>query len=361
MIPFAFMSGRGIASAAQVETWYVDPGTAGGAEDGTSWANAYLSLNATVAARCNKTFTVPIRILCRTTGSTPDTVRVNTGALGQMVTSASNYLQIVGDAGSRPGTSWDASKYHLSVAFNPSGGSGRGAGVCFANSRSHVYVDGIQATVSSVAGLDVTCELFYTSEDSGNHATCYYSNLLIKGINDAGTGGQYTRGISVIYGVNMYNCIIYNLGSAAGSSPVKNHGSSKFYSCTFLGNSSSIVTFDQSDDSDGNGDTICKNCYAGGASFQDYDITAPATITMTNCASSDTTASGTAPIDSVPASTATFTSVTANSQDLALAVGSSLAAGAGANTSGDASPFNFTTDITGASRGSSWSIGAVQS
>jgi hypothetical protein len=335
------------------EDYVVDPSAVTSTEDGTE-ANPYKSMSAARAAKCNKAYILPIRIRCRTSGSVSDTTRSSDELLGQEVRSSTNYLLIVADTGHRAGRSWNAAKYNLSVPF----ASGAGAGVAFKNSHSYCYVDGLQISVSSQAGQDASCEVVYTSEDAGNHQTCLFSNCLIKGTRDAGAGG-ITRGISVIYGVNMFNCIIYDMGSAAGSSPVKNHGSSTFGSCTFISHGSgAIITFDHTVDLDGNGTCILKNCYAGGATFHDYDI-GSGTVTMTNCGSSDTTAVGTSPQVSKPVSTTHFNNVTAGSQDWGLP-GTSALKGNGIDTSGSAAPFNFTTDIEGTTRSAPWDIGAVK-
>ncbi len=346
------------SSAATMETWYVDP-SFGGTSDGTN-ANPYKSLMDALTNKCNKTFTLPIQIICRTSSSVKDTTRVNTGTLGQMVTSSTNYLQVLTDGSNRAGPTWDTTKYNLTCDFDPGAGNGRGAGVSFANAHSYVYVDGLQISVGSVAGLDVTCEIVYTSEDSGNHTTCRYSNCAIKGIYDTGTGGQYTRCMSVIFGVNLWNVIMYGAGSAVGSSPLKNHGSSNIYSGTFIGDPSAITTCDFSNDGDGNGTSVIKNTYAGNASFHDYDFTAPASATMTTCGSSDSTATGTGAVTGKAVNTTQFTNVTHNSENWNLPGSSALKSPAGTDTSGSSAPFNFTTDIAGTSRGSSWSIGAVQ-
>ncbi len=344
---YFYSTAGGVAS----ELYYVDPSAAGSSEVGTQ-ANPYLSLMNCLDARANKTFTLPIFAECSTSGSTPDTERVNIGALGQMVTSGTNYLQIRSGSGHRPGTSWDATKYNLSCAF----ASGAGAGVCIANDKSYVYVDGLQISISSHAGQDASAEIIYTGENTGNHNTCRYSNLLIKGQRDSGAGG-ITRGMSIIYGVTAWNLIIYDCGSAAGTSPIKNHGSSKFYSCTFISHGSgAIITADFSNDGDGNGTTILKNCYAGGATFHDYDV-GSGTVTMTNCGSSDTTADGTAPQTSKAVNTTQFTNVTAGSQNWALPSGSALE-NTGVDTTSDAAPLNFTDDIAGTARSGTWDIGA---
>ena len=65
-----------------MEVWYVDPGSTAGSPDGTT-GHPYLSLQAALVAKCNKTFTEAIQIRCRTTGDKPaDTTRVDMTELG---------------------------------------------------------------------------------------------------------------------------------------------------------------------------------------------------------------------------------------------------------------------------------------
>lgn len=79
--------------------------------------------------------------------------------------------------------------------------------------------------------------------------------------------------------------------------------------------------------------------------------------TKTTCASADT--SGSTGLQNIPYDTTTFTNVTSGSEDLHLVAGSDLI-DAGTNTSGDASPMDFTTDIDGETRSGTWDIGASE-
>jgi hypothetical protein len=315
-----------------MEVYYVDPSAAGSSEDGST-GNPYLSLNAALAGKCNKTFTDAIQLRCRTSGSTPDTTRAYDGGLTSMVTSASNYLEIVAETGHRAGLAWDATKYHLYPAY------GTQAGTALGLSHDYIRVDGLQIGISTQTN---TAEIVYWS----NGDTGRLTNCLIRGTDSS---AQLTRGLSSIDGVNLINCVFYAIGSNVGSSCIKNHGDSKYYNCTFI-QSSGIIAVDITD-----GTCVAKNCYAGGATFKCYNVEAAGSLAMTTCASSDTTGSG--GLTNIAVNTTNFTNVTPGSEDWHIPSGSALK-DTGTDTSGDAAPFNFTTDIEGGTRGPSWDIGA---
>lgn len=88
---------------------------------------------------------------------------------------------------------------------------------------------------------------------------------------------------------------------------------------------------------------LAKNCYVSAT-------TCYSGLTLTTCASSDTT--GSSGLQSIAASTSVFTNVTAGSEDFHLVSGSPLI-DAGTDLSGD-----FTTDIDGATRSGTWDVGA---
>jgi len=335
--------GGGGGGEPTMEVYYVDPSESGSSQTGTT-EEPYLSLNACLAAKCNKTFTLPIQIRCRTSGSTADTVRVYDGALGQFVASADNYLEIVAETGHRAGTVWDATKYHLTPAFIP----GSGAGTALALNHNYIRIDGLQIGISSISGQSgEAAELCYLAQAS----TGYMANCLIKGSNVSNSGANnILRGISSINGINVYNTIIDIRTSHAGNQGVKNHSDSNLYSCTIMAGAGTAV--DVAD----NSHIVAKNCYMQG-DYLSLAVTATnSTLTQTTCATSDTlsTVSG---LRSIAVNTTNFTNVTANSENWSLPSGSALI-DVGTDTSGDAAPFNFTTDIDGDTRSGTWDIGA---
>lgn len=320
----------GVGGSAAIETWYVDPSASGSTQDGTT-ANPYLSLNAALAGKCNKTFTLPIQIRCRTSSSTPDTVRASTAALNQMVTSATNYLEIVAETGNRAGGSWDATKYHLYPAYSVQ------SGTAFEPDKNYIRVDGLQIGISSQTAI---AEMVYWGGSFGR-----ISNCLLKGANHASL--QF-RGLVTIQGITAWNLIIYNVG--VNGRAVHVHNDCSFYSCTFIGSPDLCVYILD-------GTSIFKNCYAySGGGFPAYFGEAGATLTLTTSAASDT--SGTAGLDNIAYSTANFVNVTPGSEDFHLPSGSALDA-TGTDTSGDAAPLNFTTDMDGAARTGTWDVGPL--
>lgn len=323
----------GTAAAPTQETFYVNTDYSGGGSTG-SLAKPYINLQTCIAARCNKTFTLPIVIYC--SGAARDTIRVNTGGLGQFVASAGKELRIYGNFA---GTTKDSSKYGIETAF----ASGAGAGMCMALSNGYIWIEGVQVGQSTLSGQNAAAEIVYWS--SGN--TGYMKNFLVYGCNDSNAANT-TRGFSSINGINLINGIICDLGAGVGTG-IKNHQNSNFYSLTVKGpTASGGCALDISD-----GTCVGKNLYLSGPVSIIYGT---GTLAQTTVATSDALANGTA-LDNIAWSTANFTNVTAGSVDVALPTGSALK-NVGTDTSGDASPFNFTTDITGATRSGTWDIGA---
>ncbi len=330
----------------ETEVYYVDP-SFGGTPDGTT-TNPYPSLMGAMSAKANKIFVNPIQIRCRTSGSVADTTRMDDGSLGQMTTSASCYLEIVAESGHRAGTSWDATKYNITPAFVS--GSGAGTGTALHLQHDYTRVDGLQIGISGISGSGTeSIELVYPTK--GN--TGYIANCYIKGSNINNSTWGILRGISSISGINVFNTIIDIRSSNLGNQGIKNHSASFIYSSIVMAGAGTGM--DVANDSS----IVAKNCYMQGdlASFS-VDPT-NASLTQTTCATSDSL-SDTVALRNIAVNTTTFTNVSSGTENWALPVGSPLLAPAGTDTSGDAAPFNFTTDILGNQRGSSWSVGEVQ-
>ena len=303
-----------------MEVWYVDPGSIAGSPDGTT-GHPYLSLQAALVAKCNKTFTEAIQIRCRTTGDKPaDTTRVTDDALTQFVASAEYPLTICADTGHRASTFWDPTKYRLFPAYSTQ------AGTAILISEAYVRLDGLQIGISSQTAA---AEIVYWSGASGVMSGC-----LVRGTNDT---TYLTRGVSIIVGLTIIKSLFYALGTI--SAIVKNHGNSTFYNCTFIGGGGNLGV----DINDGT--CVAKNCYAGG-STNDYWVEAGHSLARTTCASSDAT-SGSVGLCSKPVNAANFKSVTTDDEDYAIPdVGSALYH-AGTDTSTEDPPLDFTTDING--------------
>ena len=277
------------------------------------------------------------------TWTSPDTTAVNVSSI---TTDVDHYLDIYTTPTARHKGVWNtADGYCLHVSNgNPSLG---------VTSMAYVRIDGLQIDTHTPSGNGK-----YPFYDSGTVADgangLWLSNTIFRGHADV----TKTQALVYFDAPNrdfwMWNCIGINLKAIAGNDGVytnisTTYGTGKIYSCAFVGGATCY--------SRGTGVLAMKNCYGGGSSSEDF--TGGANMVMTNCASEDTTASGTGCITGVAYDTDTFVSVTLGSEDLHLAAdGLSPLQGAGVNTSGESSPLSFTVDIGGATRDSSWDIGA---
>lgn len=315
------------------ERYYVDPSDTGSLDLGTD-AEPFKALQTALSTVCNKTFSEPIQIRCRTSGSVADTTRVNESGLGQMAPSATNYLEIIAETGHRASTAWDTSKYHLYPAYSVQ------AGTAINITHGYVRIDGLQIGISSMTS---NAELVYWSQGS----TGRMSNCHIKGPSDT---TYWSRGISLINGITMWNCII-QINTHTSSACVQNHGNSSFYGCTFIGGGTQTVHV-------ADGTCVAKNCYAGGGSGSAYAVTT-GSLTQTTCAASDTTATDAA-LDNIAVNTTNFTNVTSGSEDWALPGTGSALYGVGTSSLTDDPPGSaaLSVDINGVTRTTTWDIGA---
>lgn len=333
--------GGGPPYAPTQETYYVDP-SFGGTSYGSS-SNPYKSLNAAIAARCNKTFTMPIQIICRTSGSTVDTTRVDTGGLGQMVPSSTNYLLISADAGHEAGTSWDSSKYSLVVPYASSTGTAMNL------PTSYVRIENLQIGISGTQSG--TAEIVYWSGTD-----LRMSGSIIKGLNSS---TQVTRCMSISTNTStckLWNNIFYGIGANTGGATtnLQNHGNTDVYSCTFVGYGS--INVNNASD----GVMRMTNTYCGGAITAAISDQSSGNLTQSYNISSDSTASGTGSQTTKAVNTTQFTNVTTGSENFAIPGSGSALYHSGTDTSGGTAPLNFTTAIGGATRSSPWDVGAAK-
>ena len=267
---------------------------------------------------------------CRCTGGTADTggyVYIN-----GWTTSATQYIKIWTDTSEsyRHNGAWQTgNKYRLSLSNT----------VGIENNETDIVIDGLQIEITSA---------------NGNYQTNVYAaaaiiikNCVIKGHTNASYVGG---GISLAGPGNTYvlNCTIYNFNAAeTNSMPMAINGAGTYYiyNCTLIGGYQGLKN--------SAGTVYAKNCYSrsnGGLSYN-------GTMTLTTCASSDTT--GTAGLQSIALNTTNFVNVTSGSEDFHLPLGSALI-GVATNLYNDAA-YPFQTDIDGQDRGgaaASWDIGA---
>ncbi len=271
----------------------------------------------------------------------PDTTGVNAQSL---TTDATHYIRIYTPTSTtaevnqsqRAAGKWDTTKWYLSPTDNYAINVG---------SIDFIKLDGLQLTNVSPTVVNRNILNFL---DNGAFNEADLSNSIIKASGDP-TYNQNGINISAANAkVNIWNTILFNfvpnLSNETGIL-TSSSNSVNIYSSTVI---NARVGIRQT-----GGTVVCKNTYAGGGALSDYF----GTITKTTCASRD--ASGTAGLTGIATSTATFINVTPGSEDYHITSGSALK-GVGTNTSGDSSPLNFTTDIDGQSRGSTWDIGADQ-
>lgn len=251
--------------------------------------------------------------------------------LSGWTTDSTRYISITVIPSCRHNGTWDESKYFI---------TGNVDDQAFNSWVGNLYVVGVQC---STGGYERAC--FYNgpigsaaynvfdrciglSSRSSGIIQCWYSN---------GSSGSKTYvinsiGISRSNTANANNAVFYSGGS----------GNITAYSCIGVGGYNITKTVSS-------GTITAKNCYGGGSASTVYSGGS-----LTTCASSD--ASGNIGLRTVAYSTVNFNSVTSGSENFRLKTGSVLIS-SGTNTSGESAPLNFTNDIIGQERGSTWSIG----
>lgn len=319
--------------------YYVDPDVSGGAGDGSTWANAYSSLNAAETAQDgNITAGNAVVFVCGHNGAsqtTADTAAVNVFG---WTTDADSYVAIRTETADRHTGLWSDAKYRLTIADSKA----------LQISEDYVRVEGLQVAVTHTSAANQSA--LYVSAQATSDIRI--NDTLVKHAAD-NTNAQ--QGIYLSGGIaTVWNCAAYGLGTTAlftnGAMVVT--GTMTVYSSTLIGGYAGLrVT---------TGSTCtAKNVYARGGTVS---FSNAGTLTATYCASSDLTADdfgATGCVVSVAFDTDTFVNVTAGSVDLHLAAdGLSPLMGAGIDTSGESAPLNFTTDFDGQTRDATWDIGA---
>lgn len=324
-------------------TYYVDTDVSGGTGDGSSWANAYSSLNAAENARdADITGGNAVRFLCR--GSTnADTAAVTVQG---WTTDSDSYVSIVADSEDRHAGVWSDSKYRLVVSD--------AIGITIV--EDYVRVDGLQIKVINPTANARYC-INYQSISVTNNEIWISNNILVghghATFTQDGINGNDNDAI-----VHSWNNIIYGIGSPAGSRCILANGAIfNIYSSTVIGGQHGIRN--------GTGTINVKNTFAGGSSAEDF-LWGSGTLNKVNCASEDGSADDTGANETatncdinIAIDTDTFVNVTGGSEDFHLAAdGASPLVDQGVDTSGEGAPLNFTTDIVGATRTGTWEIGA---
>jgi hypothetical protein len=238
-----------------------------------------------------------------------------------ITTDSTHYLHIYTVGDSRHDGKWKSTGYIYQNSF-------------YITAVNYVIVDGLQILLpdyNGAAGFR-TLDAF----DSGGNSQIIIRNNLIRGVSGSYTGHRgmllgYTTYPPKVY---VYNNIIYNIPTNEDCRGIKTTADAYVYNCIVQGGESAIYREV--------GTLIVKNCYAAttgsGGCYK-------GTMTKTTCASSDTT--GSTGLQNIAYSTDNFVNVTSGYEDLHLSGTGSALYHTGTDTSGDAAPMNFTTDIDG--------------
>jgi len=312
--------------------YYVDTDVVGGAGDGSSWANAYSSLNAAEQARDGDiTAGNAVALNCR--GAAADTAAVTVFG---WTTDADSYVRIYTEQANCHSGVYTTAKYRLEVAN----------AVALTLEEDHIRVEGLQIIKSSTSASGQHCVIadYQAASNDIRLHTC-----LIK---QAGNGtytetGVYLSDADLV--VTISNCVVYGIGAAGGTAISANQvTTTNVYGCTIV-STGATNGFGLRRVA---GTVTAKNCYArgeAGAAFL-------GTISLTTCASSDTT--GSTGLQNIAINTTNFTNVTAGSEDFRLPLGSALIGVGTTLTDDPPGSTALALDIAGQTRTTTWDIGA---
>lgn len=321
-------------------TVFVDGTTSGTpGTNGAHYASLSAAITGEVGAAPNLVSGAAIlHIEC--SGSSADTTAVDVTGF---TTDATHYVHIYTATGSRHSGVWSTGKYRLEVA-NP-------AIAVMRIRQEYTRIEGLQVRKTASNGVDQML-----IEVGGMAAsTVYISECIVRNIptDVFRASGIWLNDADIT--LYVWNCIIYgfpDVVSIYDAAVMIELGTAHVYSTTAIGGFYGVEVAIGAT-------ATCKNVYAAETSTDGSALAfnAGGTLNMTNCASSDTSASGTGAVTNVAVNTTNFTNVTASSEDFHIPTGSALR-DVGTNTSGESAPLNFTTDIDGQTRTGTWDIGA---
>lgn len=290
---------------------YVDTdlGSDSGGQGGSSGSGAYATLNYALAQNEQDLTDAGGDILIiNCAGAVVDSTNVAATSIDGYTTSSTSYLEVKGNNTSGK---YDSSKYHFTGTINVRVGYMRFTDI-------QMGTNGITYTSTGNVVSIISRSVFYGGAVvQFQNGTVYILNTLIYDTNN---------------GVAFYNAY----GTAGYA-----------YNCTFIGSSNRVVRTSGSV-------TVVKNCVVVGTFNENFYADGGGAFTGSNYnTSSDATTSGGA--NDQASVTPTF--VDSGNKDYHLASNDTIAKGQGVITSGESDPLNFTDDIDGNIRTTSWDIG----
>jgi len=248
--------------------YYVDTDVVGGAGDGSSWANAYASLNTAEQARdADITGGNAVAFNCR--GVTlADTAAVN--VLG-WTTDVDSYVRIYTEQANRHSGKWDTAKYRLSVA----GATPLQLG------EDYVRVEGVQVETTDATASQKVVSMGAVAA-TNNYTRV--ANCIARTYTDTTTFAvpYYFSSANAI--VDFWNCVAHHRGDTAATSDngfTFTVAVANAYNCTSVGGKYGFRCT--------GGTIVWTNCLGYGTATADFYATT-VTPVVTYCLSEDATA-----------------------------------------------------------------------